>query len=699
MAEVSQQDIQSLQQSINALAGKMGGKSSGLGGVGTTAPSADFSPFVSGVNTAGKIAGTALENVASAFNTATPGMTSFASVISGGNKTFGQLVGVMDAQVAQFRQLSGAGVDFGGSLFTLTARATEAGLPLDVFNKTITERAGSLARAFGTAEEGASQFSKISGNLMSSTTGFGKQLGNLGFSMDEIANNTASYIELQQRNGNLQKMTTEQMAQGAFEYNLELDRMSKATGINRKILQEANEAGARDIRQKNLLAALSAKDPTGVLAAQFNAEVERMKAADPSGQLAAGFVDSAATGGVAITKASQNYQLAMQKAGVDGSKVSRDIFNGVDGSLENMRKAHDKAASANIAQSEGSRRLIGVQTTLGQTSLLTAQAGFGMMSTQMSENVKTAGEVQKTLKDQAKTEPTRKLLTIDQDLVKAQNNFRIGIVETGTLMNSAASAFDTGAQAALGASKLFVDMSTVGKTTMLGIGAALTTISSILPSLGTVATGGAGMVAASAVGGAGVAAATATKVEGGAAKVAMSLGKRYLVPILAVGGAITYALWDKDEPPEVMPMPTSALGAASTAQVNAAAVDLSKLQFPDSVNTSIDAGIIKLKSLSDAVRVTTSSFSELDNVSLSKLNESLDKLNANILKLNEKPTGDKPESTPVAANSKDTNTAMLERLDQLNSTMMAMASHQSDAVDYLSKTAKNTRQSVGNMIG
>jgi len=369
-----------------------------------------------------------------------------------------------------------------------------------------------------------------------------------------------------------------------------------------------------------------------------------------------------------------------------------------------MSAAFDKAATEGRKLSEGQRLQAGVALTRGEDNMLVTSARFGMMAANAEERNKAAAAEQASIMEAAKnkTQPTRELASADQDLTKIQNDFRMGIIESGKLMDGSANLMLGSVKTFAGVADNFKNGTGEYKAGVAAFGVAVDQLTKNIVPVGAAIGGFAASklmgstAAAAAVPGV---ASTATKVEGGAAKVAMSLGKRYLVPILAVGGAITYALWDNDEPPEVMPMPASAPGAASTAQVNAAAVDLSKLQFPESVNTSIDAGIIKLKSLSDAVRVTTSSFSDLDNVSLNKLNESLDKLNANILKLNEKPTGDKPDGTPLAAKSKDTNTAMLERLDQLNSTMMAMVNHQTDAVGYLSKTAKNTRQSTGNMLG
>jgi hypothetical protein len=123
-------------------------------------------------------------------------------------------------------------------------------------------------------------------------------------------------------------------------------------------------------------------------------------------------------------------------------------------------------------------------------------------------------------------------------------------------------------------------------------------------------------------------------------------------------------------------------------------IDYSKLMFPDAVGTSIESGSIKLKNLSDSINVTTTAFKDLNNVSLEKLNDSITKLSDAM----NKPTGSAAkETTKVGAKtSEDLLTEMLGKLDQLNMSMATVADGQSSAVDYLSKTAKYTRQTSNN---
>jgi hypothetical protein len=121
--------------------------------------------------------------------------------------------------------------------------------------------------------------------------------------------------------------------------------------------------------------------------------------------------------------------------------------------------------------------------------------------------------------------------------------------------------------------------------------------------------------------------------------------------------------------------------------------DFSKLAIPESVGTSIDQSVIKLKTLKDTISTTTSAFRDLNNVNLTTLNESINKLNSTVEKQNTATKTDTKVSSVVPQGAEKEMTSLL---NQLNMNMSQLVSHQSDAVDYLSKTAKYTRQTSNN---
>ena len=122
-------------------------------------------------------------------------------------------------------------------------------------------------------------------------------------------------------------------------------------------------------------------------------------------------------------------------------------------------------------------------------------------------------------------------------------------------------------------------------------------------------------------------------------------------------------------------------------------VDFAKLIMPESVGTSIDQSNIKLKNLKDTITTTTSAFKDLNNVNLSTLNDSINKLGSAVEKQN---TATKPDTKVSSVVPQGAEKEMTDLLNQLNMNMSQLVSHQSDAVDYLSKTAKYTRQTSNN---
>jgi ABC-type transporter Mla subunit MlaD len=131
-------------------------------------------------------------------------------------------------------------------------------------------------------------------------------------------------------------------------------------------------------------------------------------------------------------------------------------------------------------------------------------------------------------------------------------------------------------------------------------------------------------------------------------------------------------------------------------------IDFSKLMVPANISSSVEASNNKLKELNDTLKNTTNSFNDLNNANLSKLTDTITKLNESVTKMSNQPGADSKGTSATKVSAKTSEDILSElgvKLDQLNSTMSIVASGQSDAVDYLSKTAKNTRQSVGNMLG
>ena len=163
------------------------------------------------------------------------------------------LVGVLDDNINSFREMTQTGVDFGGSIFNLRRAAAESGLSMENFARVVGENSTTLALMGGSAGDGARRFRNISGELQRN---FGPQLSRLGFTMEETADATASYLEIQTRLGRSQRMSDSQLAAGSAAYALQLDRLSKITGKRRDQIAEELEQQLADDRIRALVSTL-----------------------------------------------------------------------------------------------------------------------------------------------------------------------------------------------------------------------------------------------------------------------------------------------------------------------------------------------------------------------------------------------------------------------------------------------------------
>ena len=106
-------------------------------------------------NIAGATSGLAQELVTggtrlSDFGQHMTGLLSTIPVVGGAIGGIGQMfLNVIDSQIDTFRQLSSTGVDFGGSLFDVQAKAAQTGLSLEIFAGAISEGSANLAQMFG----------------------------------------------------------------------------------------------------------------------------------------------------------------------------------------------------------------------------------------------------------------------------------------------------------------------------------------------------------------------------------------------------------------------------------------------------------------------------------------------------------------------------------------------------------------------
>ena len=136
-----------------------------------------------------------------------------------------------------FRDLSKVGGVAAGGMTQLFKTANESGQGLEAFAKTINQNAQTLTQLSGTVFDGVDQFAKVNTTLAQTD----KDLRKIGKLPDDIAEGTANYLKQQLRLTSLQGKSVAELTAGSKSYQLELDRLSKLTGLSAEALEKQRE--------------------------------------------------------------------------------------------------------------------------------------------------------------------------------------------------------------------------------------------------------------------------------------------------------------------------------------------------------------------------------------------------------------------------------------------------------------------------
>ena len=151
----------------------------------------------------------------------------------------------MDQVTKGFNDMGSVGALTADGMTGLARQFTQSGLGLESFTKLVAGNSEALARMSGIAGDGAEVFSLAIGEL---TRGNDDSLRKLGMNADQIGETVGVFITQQTRLGRTQNMTATQLAQGAKQYALELDRLGKLTGLSREQIQKEQDAAQSDSR-------------------------------------------------------------------------------------------------------------------------------------------------------------------------------------------------------------------------------------------------------------------------------------------------------------------------------------------------------------------------------------------------------------------------------------------------------------------
>ena len=163
----------------------------------------------------------------------------------------------IDANVGVFRTLAQTGASFGSSIVTLRKAQEDAQMPLAKFTELIQSNSGTLAKLFGSVDQGIPQITGFMRGLRDMTMG---EFAKFGLTLDETSTFLGTFLELERARGNTTKMTQDQLLAGTRAYTKDLVLLSKLTGESVDELNNQNMAMAADGVFQSQLQGMAAKD-------------------------------------------------------------------------------------------------------------------------------------------------------------------------------------------------------------------------------------------------------------------------------------------------------------------------------------------------------------------------------------------------------------------------------------------------------
>ena len=213
----------------------------------------------------------------------------------------------IDSNVEAFSQLAKSGASFGSSIVMLRKAQADSLMPLGKFTDLVAKNSSTLARLFGTVDQGVPQIAGLMNNLGKLTM---NEFAKFGLTLDDTSEYLGTFLELQRARGNVERMTQSQLLQGTREYTKNLVTLSKLTGESVDTLNEQNMAMAADGVFQSQLTKMNADD-----AQTLSLGISQLPG--PLAQLAKEFVGL----GAPISETSRELQAMSQGAFGDAIKV------------------------------------------------------------------------------------------------------------------------------------------------------------------------------------------------------------------------------------------------------------------------------------------------------------------------------------------------------------------------------------------
>lgn len=178
---------------------------------------------------------------------------------------FEKLAAMQEQNLNTYRELTKSGINLGGDLNDIRLQALSMGTTLEGFANIMKANSEAFAGMGGTANDGARNFMRFSKELRES--GVGKTLSALGYSLEEMASATASYIKNTGGRTAEEMKNTKGLAASAGEYLKQLDMLSQTTGKSREELEKQQAEASQDAAFQMALAGKTEEEKAKAAAA------------------------------------------------------------------------------------------------------------------------------------------------------------------------------------------------------------------------------------------------------------------------------------------------------------------------------------------------------------------------------------------------------------------------------------------------
>jgi len=296
-----------------------------------------------------------------------PGVSAATDLVVQGSKL---MVDQIQKQVNGFQEIGEVGALGAKGLEGLQDQFIASGLTLESYTKALRNSSVALARFRGLTGDGAEDFSDIVGKL---TQGGDLSLRRLGLSAEQLGESTEAFLSRQTRLGLSQRLSNQVLAQSTTTYIKELDMLSKVTGMNRKDIQNQQDAALSETRFRASIEGMRGTVEEGAINSIMNFQ-STISGVDQ--QLGAGVRDLAS--GFTATEAARRAEFV---TGGQASKIMDRLRRGQINELQAREQMQ-------TALKENREQIIFAGRALGDTSgIIGNTAGlFDLMNLEIGKN-------------------------------------------------------------------------------------------------------------------------------------------------------------------------------------------------------------------------------------------------------------------------------------------------------------------------